>query len=113
MRWSAATPEAEVADSEFSLYIVRCADGTLYTGITTDVSKRLADHTASPRGAKYLRGRGPLQVVFSEVVGDRASASQLEYRVKRLSRARKLALIEGRSALSELASGQVLEEGGA
>jgi putative endonuclease len=102
-----------VADSEFSLYIVRCADGTLYTGITTDVSKRLADHTASPRGAKYLRGRGPLQVVFSEVVGDRASASQLEYRVKRLSRARKLALIEGRSALSELASGQVLEEGGA
>jgi putative endonuclease len=113
MRWSAATPEAEVADSEFSLYIVRCADGTLYTGIATDVSKRLTDHETSPRGAKYLRGRGPLQVVFSEVVGDRASASQLEYRVKRLSRARKLALIEGRSALSELASGQVLEEGGA
>ncbi len=102
-----------MADSEFSLYIVRCADGTLYTGIATDVSKRLTDHETSPRGAKYLRGRGPLQVVFSEVVGDRASASQLEYRVKRLSRARKLALIEGRSALSELASGQVLEEGGA
>jgi len=102
-----------MANSEFSLYIVRCADGTLYTGIATDVSKRLAEHEDSPRGAKYLRGKGPLQVVFSEVVGDRASASQLEYRVKRLSRTQKLALIEGRSALSELASGQVLEEGGA
>jgi len=109
----AATPEAEMANSEFSLYIVRCADGTLYTGIATDVSKRLAEHEDSPRGAKFLRGKGPLQVVFSEVVGDRASASQLEYRVKRLSRTQKLALIEGRSALSELASGQVLEEGGA
>ncbi|MDH3812815.1 MAG: GIY-YIG nuclease family protein [Gammaproteobacteria bacterium] len=102
-----------MANSEFSLYIVRCADGTLYTGIATDVSKRLAEHEDSPRGAKFLRGKGPLQVVFSEVVGDRASASQLEYRVKRLSRTQKLALIEGRSALSELASGQVLEEGGA
>ena len=112
-RWLAATPEAEVAAPEFSLYIVRCADGTLYTGIATDVSKRLAEHEASPRGAKYLRGKGPLQVVFSEVVGDRASASQLEYRVKRLSRTQKLALIEGRRALSQLVSGQVLEEGGA
>jgi len=102
-----------VATSEFSLYIVRCADGTLYTGIATDVGKRLAEHEASPRGAKYLRGKGPLQIVFSEVVGDRASASQLEYRVKRLSRTQKLALIEGRSALSELASVQVLEAGGA
>ena len=101
-----------MATSEFSLYIVRCADGTLYTGIATDVGKRLAEHEASPRGAKYLRGKGPLQIVFSEVVGDRASASQLEYRVKRLSRTQKLALIEGRSALSELASVQVLEEGG-
>ncbi|MCO4810005.1 MAG: GIY-YIG nuclease family protein [Gammaproteobacteria bacterium] len=106
-------PEAEVANSKFSLYIVRCVDGTLYTGIATDVSKRLAEHATSPRGAKYLRGKGPLQVVFSEVVGDRASASQLEYRVKRLSRTQKLALIEGRSALSELASVQVLGEGGA
>ena len=102
-----------MANSEFSLYIVRCADGTLYTGIATDVSKRLAEHEDSPRGAKFLRGKGPLQVVFSEVVGDRASASQLEYRVKRLSRTQKLALIEGRSALSELASVQVLGEGGA
>ena len=89
-------PEAEVANSKFSLYIVRCVDGTLYTGIATDVSKRLAEHQTSPRGAKYLRGKGPLQVVFSEVVGDRASA-----------------LIEGRSALSELASVQVRGEGGA
>jgi putative endonuclease len=110
-RWSAVTPEARVPEPEFSLYIVRCADGTLYTGIASDVSKRLSEHDASPRGAKYLRGRGPLQVVFSALVGDRASASQLEYRVKRLSRAKKLALIEGRSALSDLVSCQVVEDG--
>ena len=102
-----------MVNSEFSLYIVRCADGTLYTGIATDVSKRLAEHEDSPRGAKYLRGKGPLQIVFSEVVGDRASASQLEYRVKRLTRTQKLALIEGRRALSELGLVQVLEDGGA
>ena len=100
-----------MATPEFSLYIVQCADGTLYTGIATDVSKRLAEHEASPRGAKYLRGKGPLQLVFSEAVGDRASASQLEYRVKKLSRAKKLALVEGRSALSELVLSQVVEEG--
>jgi len=109
--WWAATPEADVAASDFSLYIVRCADGTLYTGIATDVSKRVAEHEASPRGAKYLRGKGPLQLVFSEAAGDRASASQLEYRVKKLSRTQKLALIEGRLALSDLVSAQVLEEG--
>lgn len=100
-----------MASLKFSLYIVRCADGTLYTGIATDVGKRLAEHETSPRGAKYLRGKGPLQVVFSEVVGDRASASQLEYKVKRLSRGQKLALIDGRSTLSDLVSGHVVAEG--
>lgn len=97
--------------SRFSLYIVRCANGTLYTGIATDVSKRLTEHQSGPRGAKYLRGKGPLQLVFSEVVGDRARASQLEHRVKQLSRTQKLALIDGCSALSDLLPDQVVEEG--
>jgi len=100
-----------VADSEFSLYIVCCADGTLYTGIATDVSKRLAEHESGRRGAKYLRGKGPLKIVFSEVVGDRAIASRLEYRVKQLGRTEKLELLDGRRVLADLMPDQVVEEG--
>ena len=111
IRWLAATPDVVVAESEFSLYIVRCADGTLYTGIATDVRRRLVEHESGIRGAKYLRGKGPLQIVFAEVVGNRARASQLEYRVKKLDRSRKLELIDGRSRLNDLGCAQVLEEG--
>ena len=89
--------------TEFSLYIVRCADGALYTGIATDVEKRVAEHASGPRGAKFLRGRGPLEVVFTETVGDRASALRLEHRVKRLTRAQKLELVRGERQLAELA----------
>jgi putative endonuclease len=91
--------------------MVRCADGTLYTGIATDVERRLTEHESGLRGAKYLRGKGPLQIVFSEVVGSRAAASRLEYRVKKLNRLKKQDLIDGRSRLDDLRSGQVLEEG--
>ena len=96
----------------FSLYILRCADGSLYTGITTDVQKRVAEHASGSRGAKYLRGKGPLELVLVEVVGDRATASRLEYRVKQLPRAQKLELIEGGWRLDELLTDQVLESGG-
>jgi putative endonuclease len=88
--------------ADFSLYILRCADGSLYTGIATDVQRRLAEHESGARGAKFLRGKGPLEVVFSEFVGDRASASRLEYRVKRLTREQKLALVRGDQRLKEL-----------
>ena len=97
-----------MAPRGFSLYILRCANGSLYTGIATDVKKRLAEHESGPRGAKYLRGKGPLEVVFTEEVGDRAEASRLEHQVKKLSRAQKLRLIEGRCALAELAPRQVM-----
>ena len=100
-----------MADTEFSLYIVRCADGTLYTGIATDVDRRLSEHESGIRGARFLRGKGPLQIVFSEVVGDRSLASRLEYRVKKLDRLKKLELIDGRSRLDDLRCDQVLEEG--
>lgn len=86
----------------FSLYIVRCADDTLYTGIAADVSRRISEHEKSARGAKYLRGKGPLLLEFSEAVGNRATASALEYRVKRLNRAQKEAIIEGRQSLCDL-----------
>ena len=91
----------------FSLYIVRCADGALYTGIATDVDKRVAEHSSGVRGAKFLRGRGPLEVVFVEIVGDRASALRLEHRVKRLTRAQKLELVRGERRLAELAGSAV------
>ena len=93
----------------FSLYIVRCADDSLYTGIAADVEKRLAEHQSGPRGAKYLRGRQPLKLEFSQAIGDRALASRLEYRVKRLSRARKEALIAGTESLRDLTEDQVSE----
>jgi putative endonuclease len=95
----------------FTLYIVRCADGSLYTGIAADVAKRFAEHVSGPRGSKFLRGKGPLKVVFEEAVGDRAVASRLEYRVKRLTRAQKLELIAGKRALHDLLGDQVPEDG--
>jgi putative endonuclease len=89
-------------DSTYSVYIVRCNDDTYYTGITADVTRRLAEHESSPRGAKYLKGRGPLTLVFSATVGDRSLASSLEYRIKKLDRRAKEALIAGTSSIDEL-----------
>jgi putative endonuclease len=76
------------------LYLVRCRDGSLYTGISTDVQRRLRDHRDN-RGARRLRGRGPLELVFSRAVGDRRLAQRIEYRVKRLSREQKERLVRG------------------
>jgi putative endonuclease len=101
------------ADRPFSLYILRCADGTLYTGIAADVARRIAEHSHGPRGARFLRGKGPLELVFEEAAGSRAEASRLEHRVKRLSRAAKLELISGKRRLQDLLRDQVLEGGGA
>lgn len=101
-----------MASSEFSLYILRCADGTLYTGIATDVHRRLAEHEAGVRGARYLRGRGPLELMLCRPVGDRATALRLEHRVKRFPRSKKLELIAGSRSLDELLSDQVLGSGG-
>lgn len=98
------------ASRPFSLYIIRCADDTLYTGIAVDVDRRISQHVSGARGAKYLRGKGPLQLVFSAEVGDRSLATRLEYRVKRLSRDAKQALVEGRSSLAALLESQVLDD---
>jgi len=74
------------------LYLIHCSDNTLYTGITTDVDRRLRQH-AEGRGAKYFRGRTPQQVVYVESGHTRSSATRREAEVKRLSREQKLALI--------------------
>ena len=75
------------------LYILRCKDGSLYTGITTDVEKRLEAHRAG-KGAKYTRGRGPLELVYKEECGDHSDALRREAEIKRLPRDEKLKLIK-------------------
>ena len=75
------------------LYILQCGDGSLYTGITTDVEKRLEAHR-SGKGAKYTRGRTPLELKYREACGTHSDALKRELEVKRLSREEKLALIE-------------------
>ena len=77
----------------WKLYILRCGDGSLYTGITTDVPKRLEAHR-SGKGAKYTRGRAPLELVFSEECGSHSAALKRELEIKALSREEKLKLIE-------------------
>ena len=75
------------------VYILRCADGTLYTGSTDDVERRAAAHN-SGKGAKYTRGRGPVEVVYREECADKSAALRRECAVKRLTRAEKLALLD-------------------
>lgn len=74
------------------LYILRCKDGSLYTGITTDVEKRLEAHQ-SGKGAKYTRGRGPLALVYREECGTHSDALKREVEIKRLTREQKQVLI--------------------
>ena len=78
--------------AEWELYILRCGDGTLYTGIARDVEKRLAAHR-SGKGAKYTRGRGPLEIVYRERCVDHGEALRREYAVKQLTREEKERLI--------------------
>ncbi len=68
---------------------MRCRDGSFYTGIATDVARRIDEHLQGKRGAKYLRGRGPFEIVYQRVVGDRSVATKIEYRVKQLPRHEK------------------------
>ena len=74
------------------LYMLRCGDGSLYTGITTDVEKRLAAHRAG-KGAKYTRGRGPLELVYREELPDHSAALKRELEIKSMPRAEKEKLI--------------------
>ena len=77
----------------YSLYILSCADGTLYTGIATDLARRLSEHNTSSRGAKYTRGRRPVAIVYVRRFRTRSTASREEARIKMLSRTEKNTLI--------------------
>lgn len=77
------------------VYVVRCADDSLYTGWTTDLERRIATHNAG-KGAKYTRSRRPVALVYYETFDDKVAAQQRERAIKKLSRAQKEALIAAR-----------------
>jgi putative endonuclease len=82
---------------EWCVYLVSCSDGSLYTGITTNVERRISEHNTSKKGAKYTRNKRPVRLVYSEVQSDRSTASKREYFIKKLSRDEKLKLIKKES----------------
>jgi len=76
------------------LYIVKCSDKTLYTGITTDISRRIKEHNSSKKGAFYTKNKRPVKLVYRESLPDRSKATKREKRIKRLTRKEKLAFIK-------------------
>ena len=87
---------------KWSVYLVRCGDDSLYAGVALDVERRLDEHREGKRGAKYLRGRGPLELVMSREVGDKGLALKVELRIKKLSRKTKDRLVENPDKVAEL-----------
>ncbi|EBS5472294.1 TPA: GIY-YIG nuclease family protein [Salmonella enterica subsp. enterica serovar Thompson] len=85
------------------LYLIRTADNTLYTGITTDVARRYRQHQTG-KGAKALRGKGELTLAFAAQVGDRSLALRIEYRIKQLTKRQKERLVTEREAFEALLS---------
>lgn len=83
-----------MSGNHWYVYIVRCSDDSLYTGIARDLQQRIDEHNEGKRGARYTRGRRPVELVYRESAADRSSAQRREYRIKQLSRAQKRRLIE-------------------
>ncbi len=87
----------------WSIYMIRCGDNSLYTGISNDVSKRFAVHqSGNSQSAKYTRTRHPLKLVFTEKIGTKSAASRAEYKLKQLPKTSKELLISGSTSLSVL-----------
>ncbi|SFC00876.1 putative endonuclease [Marinospirillum celere] len=92
---------------EWYLYILQLASGQLYTGVTTDVQRRFAEHqSGSAKAARSLRGKGPLQLVFWCPVGDQSQALKLEYQVKKLTRLQKLNIVQQKRLPFDLTASQ-------
>jgi len=94
----ATRPEADEAGSApavnpWWVYVIRCDDGSLYTGVSTDPERRFREHLQHPRGAKYFNGREPESIVYREAGHTRSSACQREAAIKKLTRPAKLALL--------------------
>ena len=91
--------------AEWSVYIVRCSDGSLYTGIATDVRRRIEEHVRNNgKGAKYLRGKGPLRLEFVRAIGSKDLALRVEGQIKKLPKSQKEELIE-----QEVMANQIVE----
>lgn len=82
-----------MANDHWYVYMVRCSDDSLYTGVARDLQQRIAEHNTGTRGARYTRGRRPVELVYQETVADRSSAQQREYQIKQLTAAQKRRLI--------------------
>ena len=78
----------------YSVYILKCADKTLYTGITTDLTRRIKEHNSSTLGAKYTRARRPVKIVYSKKYKNRSMASVEESRIKKLTRQEKINFVK-------------------
>ncbi|MFO0794849.1 MAG: GIY-YIG nuclease family protein [Candidatus Brocadiaceae bacterium] len=94
---------AETKMKDWFLYVIRCKYGKLYTGITTDVKRRFAEHAGNDKkGAKCLRGKTPLTLVMKKKMGSRSMALKMEAKVKRLPKIKKEMLVDGKIKVSEL-----------
>ena len=80
--------------NDWYVYILKCSDGSLYTGITVDLDRRLDEHNNSKKGAKYTRARRPVQMMYSETYENRSLAAKRESAIKKLSRSEKLTLLK-------------------
>ena len=92
-------------DDIWHVYMVRCSDGTLYTGITNDLEKRIEAHNSGKDGARYTRSRRPVTLIYSEKTGSRSAAAKLEYQLKRLPLAEKKRLIQSSEHVTTRLSG--------
>jgi putative endonuclease len=81
-------------ETSYVVYLLECADGTLYTGVTTDIARRVAEHNEGEKGAKYTRARRPVKVVYEETCASRSEAQKREAEIRKLSRGEKLALAQ-------------------
>ncbi len=89
--------------NDWYLYLIRCRDGSLYTGIATDVNRRFEEHQGKrDNGAKYLRGRGPLELVFKRKIGNRSLALKSEIKVKNLSKTRKEKILTDNNIVNQI-----------
>ncbi len=87
------TTDTKINNPIWRIYILQCADKTLYTGITTDIDRRIDEHNHSDKAAKYTRARRPVSLVYTEICESRSAAASREYAIKKLSKQRKQELI--------------------
>lgn len=86
----------------YLVYILKCADNTLYTGMTKDIKRRLHEHSFSAsKGAKYVKSRRPCELVYQEICADRSAAAKREIQIKKMARNKKIMLIKNQNMLTD------------